>query len=153
MSGSPPHSGTLVGPSTHLPRSPLRAHGPALQPFGLGLYVSVARLDRLLKAAPAGAAVVPPNASAIQTVNTEELVNTTKEAIAEAVAVVTATQTSDSGIDVDELSILSIAFWMRPCGQLPTQPLPPLRLPQWAEISPTSAHMPPMEWYVPVTAV
>ncbi|KAJ6502344.1 hypothetical protein C8R45DRAFT_895705 [Mycena sanguinolenta] len=104
------------------------------------------------KAAPAGAAVVPLNTSAMQTVNTEELVNTTKEAIAEAVAVTTATQTSATGSsDVDELSILLIA-----CRVLDEalRPPPPPPLPQWAEISPTSVHMPSLtEWYVPATYV
>ncbi|KAF7346293.1 hypothetical protein MSAN_01856600 [Mycena sanguinolenta] len=73
------------------------------------------------KAAPARAAVVPPNTSAMQTVNTEELVNTTKEAIAEAVAVTTATQTSASGTsDVDELSILLIACRILDAALRPT---------------------------------
>ncbi|KAJ7271990.1 hypothetical protein B0H12DRAFT_1092347 [Mycena haematopus] len=96
------------------------------------------------KAAPAGAPVMlHTNSSAMQNVNTEELVNTTKDAIAEAV-----TQTSASGTsDVDELSILLIACRVLDGALRPSRP-PPL---QWSEIS---SHMPPPpDWYVPTAYV
>ncbi|KAF8212018.1 hypothetical protein K438DRAFT_1805813 [Mycena galopus ATCC 62051] len=94
------------------------------------------------KAAPGVALVLPNNSSAMQNVNTEELVNTTKDAIAEAV-----TQTSGTS-EIDELSILLIACRVLD-GAL--RPSPPQL--QWAE-SPSSMHMPPPpDWYVPAAYV
>ncbi|KAJ7097737.1 hypothetical protein B0H15DRAFT_945342 [Mycena belliarum] len=87
------------------------------------------------KAAP-GAVVLPSNTSAMQNVNTEELVETTKDAIAEAVK-----ESRGSSAEIDELSILLIA-----CRVLDTALRPQ---PQWGEHSPTSIHLPPqaVDWY------
>ncbi|KAJ7444899.1 hypothetical protein FB451DRAFT_1413018 [Mycena latifolia] len=86
------------------------------------------------KAAP-GAVVLPSNTSAMQNVNTEELVETTKDAIAEAV------KESRGTSEIDELSILLIA-----CRVLDTALRPQ---PQWTEHSPPTVHMPPPpDWYV-----
>ncbi|KAJ6597093.1 hypothetical protein DFH09DRAFT_1133669 [Mycena vulgaris] len=87
------------------------------------------------KAAP-GAVVLPNNTSAMQNVNTEELVKTTKDAIAQAVKV-----ESRGTSEIDELSILLIA-----CRVLDNS----LRVsPQWPEHSPPTVHMPPPpDWYV-----
>lgn len=96
------------------------------------------------KAAPAGAAVMHTNASAMQNVNTEELVNTTKDAIAEAV-----TQTSGTS-EIDELSILLLACHVLDAAARHPQPPPPPAQLQWAELSSPTVLMPsPPEWYVP----
>ncbi|KAJ7510075.1 hypothetical protein B0H11DRAFT_2269571 [Mycena galericulata] len=89
------------------------------------------------KAAP-GVVVLPNNTSAMQNVNTDELVETTKDAIAEAV------KESRGTSEIDELSILLIA-----CRVLDTA----LR-PQWPDNSPPTTHMPPPpDWYVPAAYV
>ncbi|KAJ7087834.1 hypothetical protein C8R44DRAFT_819936 [Mycena epipterygia] len=85
------------------------------------------------KAAP-GAVVLPNNTSAMQNVNTEELVEATKEAIAEAVNL-----ESRGTSEIDELSILLIACRVLDGALRPT--------PQY---SPPTIHMPPLpDWYVP----
>ncbi|KAJ7685381.1 hypothetical protein DFH06DRAFT_1313689 [Mycena polygramma] len=86
------------------------------------------------KAAP-GAVVLPNNMSAMQNVNTEELVETTKDAIAEAVK-----ESRGGTSEIDELSILLLA-----CRVLDGALRPPQQ--QWADQSPTTLHMP--DWYVP----
>lgn len=92
------------------------------------------------KAAPPGVVLpMPGNTSAMQNVNTEELVETTKDAIAEAVSASRGTS------EVDELSILLIA-----CRVLDGALRPPPHQ-QWVEHSPPTLHMPPPPaWYVPV---
>ncbi|KAJ7172276.1 hypothetical protein C8R46DRAFT_1085372 [Mycena filopes] len=93
------------------------------------------------KAAPPGAVLpLPGNAytSAMQNVNTEELVETTKDAIAEAVKECRGTS------EIDELSILLIA-----CRVLDGALRPPPPQQQWIQHSPPTLHMPPPpEWYV-----
>ncbi|KAJ7724462.1 hypothetical protein DFH07DRAFT_897223 [Mycena maculata] len=86
------------------------------------------------KAAP-GAAVLPNNTSAMQNVNTDELVETTKDAIAEAV------KESRGTSDIDELSILVLACRVLDDAFRPPQPQ------QWLEHSPPAIS--PPDWYVP----
>jgi hypothetical protein len=89
------------------------------------------------KAAP-GAVVLPNHMSAMQNVNTEELVETTKDAIAEAVKETRGTS------EIDELSILLIACRVLDGALRPA----PQQL--WADHSPPTLHMPPpLDWYVP----
>ncbi|KAJ7273331.1 hypothetical protein C8J57DRAFT_1715557 [Mycena rebaudengoi] len=80
-------------------------------------------------ALPGGTLILPNNASAMQNVATDSLINTTKDAIAEAVS------ESRGTSDIDELSILLVACRV---------------LSRWPEHSPPTVHMqPPPEWYVP----
>ncbi|KAJ7047011.1 hypothetical protein C8F04DRAFT_1062448 [Mycena alexandri] len=92
------------------------------------------------KAAPPGVVLpMPGNTSAMQNVNTEELVETTKDAIAEAV------NASRGTSEIDELSILLIACRFLDGAMRPSPPQ------QWIEHSPPTVHMPPPPaWYVPV---
>ncbi|KAF7304976.1 hypothetical protein MKEN_01212300 [Mycena kentingensis (nom. inval.)] len=89
-----------------------------------------------------GQVVMTSNTSAMQTVNTDELVQTTQQVIAEAVK--ETTQHSPGAADVEELSILLIACRMLDTALRP-QPLPILPPPQvWAEYT----QQIPSEWYV-----
>jgi len=89
-----------------------------------------------------GAAVGSDNTSAMQNVNTDELVETTRDAIAEAV------KESRGTSEIDELSILLIACRVLDTAYRPQQPQ------QWLEHSPPMMHMPPPpDWYVPATYV
>ncbi|KAJ6623504.1 hypothetical protein B0H10DRAFT_2010121 [Mycena sp. CBHHK59/15] len=101
-----------------------------------GQNVVAQAAEYIVRKAAAGIVVLPNNTSAMQNVNTEDLVETTKDAIAEAV------KTSRGTSEVDELAILLLACRVLDGALRPSPP-------QWPETSPPTIHMPPpQEWFV-----
>ncbi|KAJ7709698.1 hypothetical protein B0H17DRAFT_1028780 [Mycena rosella] len=100
-----------------------------------GQNVVARAAEYIVRGTAPGAAALPTKTSAMQNVTTEDLVETTKDAIAEAV------KESRGTSEIDELSILLIA-----CRVLDNALRPQ---PQWGENSPPTLHMPPPpDWYV-----